>query len=97
MGGGSCIAPARCAIQFAQSSHQVIGCVWALASHSSGSAGNEAPDSTTLWIDLGLGGLTIPAICPELESTKRTSPAGSKAPRYELRQGAMWSCSAARK
>ena len=40
-------------------------------------------------MDFGLGGFTMPAMCPEFESTNRTSPEGSRAPAYELRHGAM--------
>src|SRR5664279_981413 len=72
--GGVRWAPARFSIQFAQSSHQVTGYIVASDNHSSGSTGS-CPMPFASYRDFGFGGLTMPAMCPELDSTKRTSPA----------------------
>src|ERR1700737_2267883 len=93
MGGGVAWPPARWAIHRAHSSHQVSACLVAAACHSSGS---EAGLSLVQWTAVLLGGLTMPAMCPELLSTNFTFPPQSWVVLKDDRQGAMWSSTAAR-
>src|SRR5688572_19885185 len=88
MGGASRLAPALSAIQAVQSSHQEPLCSVASESHACGS---RTVFGLVQWIALGLGGLTIPAMCPEDERVNRTLPGRSWVVLYAAFQGAMWS------
>lgn len=68
------MGPPCLAIHLAQSSHQVPVCSVALSFHSCGSAGWL---SFVQCLAFGPGGLTIPAMCPEVLSTNRLSPPNS--------------------
>ena len=84
MEGGFARSPARAPIQSAQSFHHVSRCSVAPASHRSASGGRS---SFVHRRTFGPGGLTMPAMCPEDVSTKRTGPLSSCVLRYETRHG----------
>ena len=85
--------PARASIHGVQSSHHDLATSLACRRHASGSSGSVSADPTQC-LDLGFGGFTTPAICPELESMNRTVPPISLAPAYTAFHNAMWSRSA---
>ena len=74
--------------QSVQSSHHEPALRAASARHACGVNGWLEPAS---YHALGVGGLTMPAMCPPLERMKRTSPPSSWTDFYELVHGTMWS------
>src|SRR5688572_8803006 len=81
--------PDRGLSQASQSLHQDPGCSAAPLSHAS---------AVLAFLSLvqklylfAAGGLTMPAICPDAERTKRVGPLNSLVPSKVEAQGAMWS------
>src|SRR5215218_5766242 len=90
MPGGSCIAPEYSSDQVAQSSHHDPLRRWAPARQPAAVAGGASSVGATSYHALGPGGLTIPAMCPPLLSTKRTGPLTSPVVLYDDSHGTMW-------
>src|SRR5438876_446761 len=83
------LSPPKAAIQLPQSFHHEPWCFSAVESHSS--ALSRSFSLVQYQYLSAAGGLTMPAMWPEAPSTKRTEPLSSRAPRYVLFHGAMWS------
>src|SRR6476620_8074426 len=89
--GGSCIGPECSADQVAQSSHHDPLRRSAPSRQAAALAGSASSAGAIWYQAFGLGGFTIPAMCPPLLSTKRTGPLTSPVVLYDDCHGTMWS------
>ncbi len=74
MCGGLISSPARDSDQAVQSSHHEPGCLVPERRHASGSGKAAVSSPVASCQAFGPGGLTMPAMCPPLDSTYLTLP-----------------------
>src|SRR3954453_8541912 len=91
MRGGSCIGPGGSADQVARSSPPEPPRRSPPARQAAASAGSASSVGATWSQAFGLGGLTMPAMCPPLLRTNRTGPLTRPVVLYEASHGKMWS------
>src|SRR3954453_3139122 len=91
MPGGSCSGPECSSDHLAQSSHHDPLRRSALSRQAAAVAGSASSPGPPWYQAFGPGGLTIPAMCPPLLSTKRTGPLTRPGVLYDDCHRTMWS------
>src|SRR5687768_17778498 len=91
MAGGSCFGPECSSDHLAQSSHQEPARRSAASRQAAAVGGSASSVGATWYHAFGPGGLTMPAMCPPLLSTKRTGPLTRPVVLYDDSHGTMWS------